>query len=167
MNSSKGITIPAPGELDRLGIISENILLFFPLFYKNILGMTRGKSYKNPINMQSRMLVMLMHSGMMQPSEIGERMGISKPNVSALVDKLVALAYVERQPDARDRRVIHIAITTRGRRFVVNRLKAVSKVIKENLSGLDTEELDSLYVALETFKRIISRLDRGGPPGRG
>lgn len=167
MNSSKGITIPAAGELDRLDVISENILLFFPLFYKNILGLTRGKSNKNPINMQSRMLVMLMHSGMMQPSEIGERMGISKPNVSALVDKLAALAYVERQPDARDRRVIHIAITTRGRRFVVNRLKSVSKVIKENLSGLDTEELDSLHVALETFKKIISRLDRVGPPGRG
>jgi len=166
VNSSKGITIPAPGKLDRLDRISENILLFFPLFYKNILGIAHGKSGKNPINMQSRMLVMLMHAGMMQPSDIGARMGISKPNVSMLVDKLTVLGHVERRPDARDRRVIHIAITARGRRFVVNRLKAVSKVIRENLSGLGPEELDSLYTALETFKRIISRLDRGGPPGR-
>jgi len=165
MNSSKSITVTASDKLDRLHAISENILLFFPLFYKNILGLTHGRSRKNPLNMQSRMLVMLMHSGMMQPSEIGARMGISKPNVSVLVDKLVALGHVERRPDARDRRVIHIATTAKGRRFVVNRLKSVGKVIKENLSDLSPEEVDNLHTALETFKRIISRLDRGGPQG--
>jgi DNA-binding MarR family transcriptional regulator len=147
--------------IDRLDSISENILLFFPLFYKNILKLAHGQGRKNPMNMQSRALVMLAHAGKLQPSEIGLRMGISKSNVSALLDKLIALGYVERRPDARDRRVIHVAVTARGRRFAANRLRTVGSVIKANLSGLSGEELDSLQTALETFRKIISKMGSG------
>ena len=160
MNNSHNITIPAGYKEDRLDRISENILLFFPLFYKNILRLQHKKTMKNPINMQLRMLIMLTHAGLMQPSEIGIQMGISKPNVSALVDKLILLGYVERTPDEVDRRAIHIAITARGRRFVAGRLQMVRKGIKNNLSGLSHDELDSLNTALDTFKKIISKMDQ-------
>jgi DNA-binding MarR family transcriptional regulator len=161
MNNSQNITISARCKEERLDRISENILLFFPLFYKNILILSHEKTAKNPINMQLRMLIMLTHTGMMQPSEIGIRMGISKPNVSALTDKLIVLGYVERRPDEKDRRVIHIEVTAKGRKFVANRLQLVRKGIKNNLSGLDTDDLQSLYLALDTFKRIISKMDQG------
>jgi DNA-binding MarR family transcriptional regulator len=160
MNNSHNITIPAGYKEYRLDRISENILLFFPLFYKNILRLQHKKARKNPINMQLRMLIMLTHAGLMQPSEIGIQMGISKPNVSALVDKLILLGYVERTPDEVDRRMIHIAITARGRRFVAGRLQMVRKGIKNNLSGLSHDELDSLNTALDTFKKIISKMDQ-------
>lgn len=114
--------------------------------------------------MQTRMLLMLAHGtpdGMLQPSEIGVRMGISKPNVTSLVDKLTGQGYVERRPDGRDRRVIHIALTTRGRKFVAARLQLIRKSIKGNLSSLSNDEIDSLYLALDTFKRIISKMDQG------
>ena len=122
--------------------------------------MSHGKTMKNPLNMQLRMLIMLTHAGMMQPSDIGIRMGISKPNVSALTDKLIVLGYVERRPDDKDRRVIHIAITARGRKFLANRLQLVRKGIKYNLSVLGPDDLESLYEALDTFKRIISKVDQ-------
>ena len=139
--------------------VSEDILLLLPLLYRTLLRVTHGKTRKNPINMQLRMLIMLTHAGMMQPSDIGIRMGISKPNVSALIDKLIVLGYVERRPDERDRRVIHIALTARGRKFLANRLQVVRKGIKYNLSVLDSADLDSLYGALDTFKMIISKMD--------
>jgi len=158
MNSSDNITITAGYKEDMLDRISENILLFFPLFYRNILKLAHGNNRVNPITMQLRVLIMLTHAGMMQPSEIGIRLGISKPNVSALIDKLIVLGYVERRPDGKDRRVIHIAITARGRRFVAKRLSQVRKGIKHNLSGLDHVELDNLNMALDTFNNIISKM---------
>jgi DNA-binding MarR family transcriptional regulator len=159
MNSSQNITISAAVRDERLDRVSEDILLLLPLLYRTLLRVTHEKTRKNPINMQLRMLIMLTHAGMMQPSDIGIRMGISKPNVSALIDKLIVLGYVERRPDERDRRVIHIALTARGRKFLANRLQVVRKGIKYNLSVLDSADLDSLYGALDTFKIIISKMD--------
>ncbi|TSA55560.1 MAG: MarR family transcriptional regulator [Dehalococcoidia bacterium] len=162
MNGSSNITISARSKEDRLDGITENILLFFPLFYRNILRLAQERAKANPINMQMRMLFMLAHSGMMQPSEMGIRMGISKPNVTSLVDKLIEQGHVERRHDDKDRRVIHIAVTGRGRKFVAKRLQLVRNSIRRNLSGLDHDELDSLYLALDTFKRIISKMDQSG-----
>jgi len=159
MNSSQNITISAAGREERLDQVSEDILLLLPLLYRTLLRVTHGKTRKNPINMQLRMLIMLTHAGMMQPSDIGIRMGISKSNVSALIDKLIVLGYVERRPDERDRRVIHIAVTAKGRKFLANRLQVVRKGIKYNLSALGFADLDSLYGALGTFKIIISKMD--------
>jgi MarR family transcriptional repressor of emrRAB len=164
MNGSKIITAFAGRKEDRLDGIAENILLFFPLFYRNILRLAHAQTRANPFNMQTRMLLMLAngtHNGMLQPSEIGVRMGISKPNVTSLVDKLTGQGYVERRPDGRDRRVIHIALTIRGRKFVAARLRLIRKSIKGNLSGLSNDEIESLYLALDTFKRIISKMDQG------
>ncbi len=160
MNGSSNITISTGRKDDRLDGITENILLFFPLFYRNILKLAQART-KNPINMQMRMLLMLTHSGMMQPSEIGIRMGISKPNVTSLIDKLIVQGYVQRRHDEKDRRVIHIVVTARGRKFMANRLQLVRNGIKKNLSGLSHDELDSLYLAMDTFKRIISKMDQG------
>ncbi len=112
--------------------------------------------------MQMRMMLMLTHSGMMQPSEIGIRMGISKPNVTSLIDKLIQQGYVQRSRDEQDRRVIHIAVTARGRKFVTKRLQLVSNGIKKNLSGLSPEDVNGLFVALDTFKTIISKMDQSG-----
>jgi DNA-binding MarR family transcriptional regulator len=164
MNGSDNITISARRKEDSLGSITENILLFFPLFYRNILRLAHARTRANPFNMQTRMLLMLAHgthNGMLQPSEIGIRMGISKPNVTSLVDKLIEQGCVERQHDDRDRRVIHIALTARGRKFVATRLQLLRKSIKRNLSGLSHDEIESLYLALDTFKRIISKMGQG------
>ncbi len=164
MNGSKIITTFARRKEDSLDGITENILLFFPLFYRNILRLAHAHTRANPFNMQTRMLLMLAHGtpdGMLQPSEIGVRMGISKPNVTSLVDKLTGQGYVERRPDGRDRRVIHIALTTRGRKFVAARLQLIRKSIKGNLSSLSNDEIESLYLAMDTFKRIISKMDQG------
>lgn len=161
MNNSHDITISDRHRKERLDSISENILLFFPLFYKNILKLEHRKTAKNPINMQLRMLSMLTHTGMMQPSELGIRMGISKPNVSALIDKAAELGYVDREPDEKDRRVVHIVVTAKGRKFVAKRFQLVSEGIKKNLSGLDPDDLNSLYLALDTFKKIISKVGQG------
>ncbi len=144
---------------DRLDGISENMLLLFPLFYRKILRLAQSGT-RNPINMQMRMLLMLTHSGMMQPSEIGIRMGISKPNVTFLMDKLITQGYVQRRHDDKDRRAIHIVVTAKGRKFVDSRLQVVRNSIKKNLSGLSHDELDSLYLALDTFKKIISKMDQ-------
>lgn len=146
---------------NKLDSIVDNLFLFFPLFYRKILKGAHTKTGTNPINMQFHVLAMLMNWELLQTSEIGRKLGISKPNMTALMDKLIEKGYAQRSPDARDRRIIRIAITEKGKRFVINRKGIVRKSIKNNLSVLRDEELDNLYVALETFHGIISKVGNG------
>jgi len=43
-------------------------------------------------------------------SEIGKHLGIPKPNVTALIDKLIDEKLSERLPDKTDRRIIKIKL---------------------------------------------------------
>ncbi|MDD5313015.1 MAG: MarR family transcriptional regulator [Dehalococcoidia bacterium] len=111
--------------------------------------------------MQYHVLSMLMIQGILPTSAIGGRLGISKPNVTSLVDRLIELGYAERRPDASDRRVINIAVTEKGRRFIANRKRQARNSIKRYLAVLQPAEIEDLAVALESFRKIISKIDNG------
>lgn len=151
----------SPSEVERLDGIADNILLFFPLFYRKILRVANTRARSNPINMQFHVLAMLLHAGVLPASEIGRRLGISRPHVTSLVDKLISSGLAERRHDEQDRRVVRIAATEKGRNFVNNRRRLVRSSIRRNLSGLGEPELKKLYTALDTFKSIISGIDNG------
>jgi MarR family multiple antibiotic resistance transcriptional regulator len=138
--------------------IVDNLLLFFPFFYRKLLKVAHAKTRTNPINMELRALFILNDAGQMQSSEMGRKLGISKPNVTPLVDKLISQGYVTRLPDFRDRRVVNISITDKGKRFVNNKRRLLANNIKDNLSSLKPKELEALYSSLVTFKDIISRI---------
>ena len=99
----------------KLSVIADNILQFFPIFYRKILKGAHSNTRSNPINMQFHAVAMIMSEGVMPTSEIGRRLGISRPNVTSLIDRLIEQGYVERLPDADDRRVIKIALTAKGK----------------------------------------------------
>jgi DNA-binding MarR family transcriptional regulator len=145
-------------QAEKLDSIAENILLFFPLFYRKLLRNANVKYRLNPGNMELRSLFILAEEGTMHSSELGSKLGVSKPNVTPLVDKLIKKGYVSRLSDEKDRRVINISITEKGRRFIAGRRRVLAEKIKQNLSSLKTEEMDALYSSLETFRDIISRV---------
>ena len=51
-------------------------------------------------------------------TEIGEKLFISKPNVTTLIDKLIEKGLTERLSDKQDRRIIKIKVTKKGLAFV-------------------------------------------------
>jgi DNA-binding MarR family transcriptional regulator len=104
-------------------------------------------------------MFMLANNAIMTTSEIGRKLGVSKPNVTSLLDKLVKKGYIERLPDVNDRRVINIAVTAKGRRFIARRIQVLRKAMKGNLSILEYDEIEALSSALGTVRNIISRMD--------
>ena len=145
----------------KLEGIADSFLLFFPLFYRKILRVASSKKRVNPINTQFQVLAIVMHSGNLQTSEIGRRLGISSPNMTPLIDRLIEKGYAERLSDSKDRRVIKIGISEKGRRFVAGRRRLARNEIKRNLSTLSLEEVVVLSTAIETFKQVIARVGNG------
>lgn len=95
----------------------------------------------------------------MHVTAVGEKLQIPGPQMTRLVDRLVALALVERRPDAADRRTINLALTEKGRALLEVHGAAVRESVKEALSCLSDEELRQLSRSLRTLRDIFSKLE--------
>ena len=148
--------IPENIKLDN---IVDSLLVFMPLLYRKIFQIAHARAGVKPGNMQFHALAMIMSLGTLQTAEISGRLGISKPNTTALLDKLIEKGYVQRVNDCADKRIKKIVITAKGRRFVTGRKKIMRSEIKKSLSALDTKELDTLSRSLAAFTDIVTRME--------
>ncbi|MGB2799179.1 MAG: MarR family transcriptional regulator [Dehalococcoidia bacterium] len=89
---------------------------------------------------------------------VGDRLQIPAPQMTRLVDRLVAAGLVERRPDAADRRSVNLALTEKGTMMMEQHSAAIKESVKEALSSLSDEELQELSVSLRALRDIFSRL---------
>lgn len=135
------------------------LLALIPLYYKNVI---RHRPSINGIQVaQLHTLGVLMKSKSMPMSEIGNRLYISRPYMTRLADIMIADGLVERQSDPADRRVINLAITEKGKKYLRQSINWYSKDLKENLSGLNDSDIGKLCTALEDAYQILSKLQQG------
>ena len=144
----------------KLESIVDDLHFSFHLLSRRIAREENARSMKR-FDPSRFVLAAVMKHGPIRMSEIGKRMDISKPYMTALVDKLIQEGLVERIPDVRDRRVINVAITRAGRDALKEFRRNARKVIMENLSSLTSDDISELYVSLKTIRRITSKLDEG------
>lgn len=100
------------------------------------------------------------HLGTVSMSEIGRHMEISKPYMTALVDKLIAEGLVERIEDPDDRRVVKIRITAAGRNIHKEFTKRAREAVVSRLSSLDSEDIESFHESVKNIRSILSKLDQ-------
>ena len=146
---------------EKLDEIASNLLLFIPIFYKKLLKDGHQHPQVALSNPQCLVLGILKGSGPLPTSEIGKRLYISKPNMTSIIDRLIKEGLVERLSDGKDRRIVNVAITEKGRNTLESHKKAVTEVIKGNLSSMDEKDLISLSTSLEKIRGIFSRIGEG------
>jgi DNA-binding MarR family transcriptional regulator len=93
--------------------------------------------------------------GPLCPHEIGERRLVTKGTVTGVIDSLVKVGFVVRQPHPCDRRMQLIAMTEAGREALRDLLPEHRRIEEEFLGCLDDNER-------RTLAALLSRL---GPPG--
>lgn len=91
-------------------------------------------------------------------SEIGRRLQRSKPNMTAIIGKLLHEGKVRRISDRKDRRVTRISITRKGRLAMRERKKAVKAAIRRNLAPLSRRDKERLCSSLEVVNEMAQRL---------
>jgi DNA-binding MarR family transcriptional regulator len=83
-----------------------------------------------------------------RPSELAAQRGMSKQAANYLLGQLEALGYLERQPDASDRRSKRIALTDRGERAAYTIRDAVRDIEREWQSQLGQDRFTQLKALL-------------------
>jgi DNA-binding MarR family transcriptional regulator len=141
---------------DTLDRVAEHLLGLMPFYHKYIVRTGFGISGQQAA--QYRVLGVLMKAGPLPMSEVGKRLYISKPYMTVLVDTLIEQELVERQPDSRDRRVIPIAITARGKTHLKQSVNLYKKDLKQLLSTLSAQDLANLCRSLDSLHTVLVKL---------
>ena len=86
---------------------------------------------------------------------LAEKTRFSTPTVSILLRKMEEEGYVQRIPDARDRRVMLVSLTEKGKEFDKEHLSRISEIDRCAMQGFSPEE-EALLV--EMLQRIYDNL---------
>jgi DNA-binding MarR family transcriptional regulator len=102
---------------------------------------------------QWRLLAHLQYYGHpLGPSELATSLERSSNSVSMLVDRMVKAGLVKRTRDRKDRRVVHVWLTSKGENAVGPATPEIWKLIQDIFSPLSSEDKQVLADLLETVK---------------
>lgn len=136
--------------------IVENLMRIHPLLSKNLNRSIRSKTNLNPGSLF--ILGLLKRAGTLTMSEIGCKLDMPKPHVTAQIDRLIAEEMVERMFDPNDRRIINIQLTEKGKTDFAQIKLDVSEEIRSKLQTIDADKIQELLVATGKVKEILSEV---------
>lgn len=96
-------------------------------------------------------LEVLLHKGSMSMSEIGEKVLLANPSITAAVGRLERLGFVTRQHAGEDRRVRTVELTREGRRTIRKIFAQHEQDLECVMSGVCPEQRASLRDALKSI----------------
>ena len=118
---------------------------------------------------QYRVLAFLDEEDAAMASRLADRLRVSRPTVTALIDGLVAKGLVERRPATQDRRRVEHLLTPAGLRALGTADDAVAHQLEGLLTNLDAEERATATAGLAAWHEALdrarqARLDQAGAP---
>lgn len=87
---------------------------------------------------------------------IAEYLGVTPPSATSLVNNMVREGYLKRVLDEKDRRIVRLAITPKGKKNLKNAFKNMAGRIKKALSALNKTEIDNLAKIMEKLSRAYA-----------
>jgi DNA-binding MarR family transcriptional regulator len=136
--------------------IIENLIHIHPLLSKNFNRAIRTKSNINPGSLY--VLGTLRKHGMLSMSEIGCKLSMPKPHVTAHIDKLIAEEMVERVNDPKDRRIINVRITEKGENDFNAIKQEITEEMRHRVEKLSDEKMKNLYESTEIVRNILTEM---------
>lgn len=88
-------------------------------------------------------------------SEVANELNITVGTLTIAINNLVKKGYVQRSKSEKDRRIVQISLTKRGKLVYRIHSKFHSDMIKETISGLTDEEEEVLITSLEKLNKFF------------
>jgi len=101
----------------------------------------------------------LDRNGPRRITELAVSEGVTQPSVTALVASLTREGYVERRSDPADKRVVMVAITEAGVRYLHMRRAESTGIFADAVDRLSPEEAAVLVAALPVVEHLRELVD--------
>ena len=142
---------------ERMDRMLDDIYTVVPLFHRTIV--TQNDQGYNLMSSDFKVMGILMRHGPLPISRIGTWLNISKPNMTTIIDRLIAEKWVTRKQDENDRRIVEVCLTAEGKKYMQDRWKEAKESARRKLSNLSEDERDTLYNSLENIRTILIKLN--------
>jgi DNA-binding MarR family transcriptional regulator len=96
-------------------------------------------------------LILLVQEGPLSQQRLGQRQGVDRTTMVAVVDELESSGYVERRRDPSDRRAYSLHATAKGRRVLKRAAEATERAEDEFLASLPAPDRRRLKRLLRTL----------------
>lgn len=146
-------------QLDRLTralLISPEVLS--RKIDKKILTIALKDMHLNMGMYHLLVLQVLADEGDQAVNDVGQKLAISKSQMTFATNRLIDLGLINRQLDDEDRRKIRIGLTLRGRWVVEELTKNIQKEMTRLLNDLSDEEIITLESGLLILDHLSKRL---------
>ncbi len=148
---------------EALGQVAADLLSLPPLVFriirKKIIKTTLADLDVDIRFTHYEVLRLLEQEGTLHITRIGEQLAIARAQMTRLIDHLVELGFVEREPDATDRRTLNIGLTDAGRCFIHEHEDTIVNAVRENMSSLEPCDLKNLCTALRNVRDALFKLE--------
>jgi MarR family transcriptional regulator, organic hydroperoxide resistance regulator len=136
--------------------IMQNLLMIMPLMQKNFVkGFTNESDL---ITSHMQIMGMIKMNGPTSMKEISYFLGISAPNLTVLVEKIVEKGYIERVSSHLDRRIIKLVLTDKGDEFLEQQKSVMIKQLDAKMAVLSQEDKKYFLESIKTINQILSKI---------
>ena len=135
--------------------LAEQLFTIGPLIHKKLnKGMPIGGIPKQ----QLALLFCISEENGKTMKHYGNKMMISKSNVTILADKLIEEKLIERELVPNDRRVVLLTITEKGREYLGQQKIKFKQALIKKLEILDSQDVDTLIDLFERIRVVFDKI---------
>ena len=138
--------------------ISKNIFQTMSLLKKRVVRFNALQAEHGIPLSHVQVLALLNEVDSLTISEISQKFDIAKPNITPLVDRMIAAGLVDRVHSSTDRRVVNVVILPAGRQKLMEIQASLNANVAEWAEVLQPEEFNKLADALETVATILAKV---------
>lgn len=133
-----------------------DFLVLVPLINKKVLRENDLYKLDDLYPSHVQILLLLAKNKQLTMSEISKEIHVINSNLTPLVDKLIKLGYLKRQPSKKDRRVVHISLTASGKKQVEKHRLYAIEYLKQQFESLDDAQLNELETHLVGINTVLN-----------
>jgi MarR family transcriptional regulator, organic hydroperoxide resistance regulator len=104
-------------------------------------------------------LKLLNNKSRFTASELAEEFGVKPSAITAMVDRMLKNDFVTRERDEKDRRVVYIRISEKGKIVFSKSENKRNQIMERYMSQLDPIDLENLVIGIEKLAAIVQETE--------
>ena len=160
-------------DKDNLFKVADSLINFLWIIQNNVLKENDiTKNFHSSVNCGEgcvpdfsippshvRVIFYLVESNSSPISQIADNLGISKSNMTPIIDNLISYGLVNRYPDSRDRRILRVELTDKACKLLDSFRIAICNSFVEKISPLSDDEVVMLNDSISNLITILKKLN--------
>ena len=142
---------------DYIHQISDLLIDFWPLMRRRLTHINALQAESSMPISHIQLLSMLAREESLSITQISERFEIAKPNITPMVDRMIAEGLVTRTRSNQDKRIVTVVICDKGRERLDDIRKSAYRMISNWSTRLTKEEIEDLYHSLNTMIKLLNK----------